>query len=271
MSACRQIIFVQGHFRLFRVDKNAKFNPKTRETLHSKYFTSVSGDFSILLYFYLCHTYCCSSSSFLFALYLVSFQTVSIWIILGSPLTCKDWCSLLNHLFPAAFDVSPSLIRYNRIRLSPHFDIVLSRVFCRNFKKKQITLVVASATGLVFRVKAYSSYAEASIMARVSNVEYESTFEKCTCKSCYMGEPSFHLFGFIMCVGATAARALKSVLQGILLFSKGEKLNSMNLLLYMAPIAVVFLLPATLSMEENVVGITLALARDNSNIHLIME
>ncbi|CAL5342072.1 unnamed protein product [Camellia sinensis] len=52
------------------------------------------------------------------------------------------------------------------------------------------------------------------------------------------GEPSFHLFGFIMCHGATAARALKSLLQGILLSSEGEKLNSMNLLLYMAPIAV---------------------------------
>ncbi|PKU75157.1 probable sugar phosphate/phosphate translocator At3g11320 isoform X1 [Dendrobium catenatum] len=80
------------------------------------------------------------------------------------------------------------------------------------------------------------------------------------------GEPSFHLFGFIMCIGATAARALKSVLQGILLSSEGEKLNSMNLLLYMAPIAVVFLLPATLFMEENVVGITLALARKDVKI-----
>ncbi|RWR85882.1 Triose-phosphate transporter domain-containing protein [Cinnamomum micranthum f. kanehirae] len=80
------------------------------------------------------------------------------------------------------------------------------------------------------------------------------------------GEPSFHLFGFIICVAATAARALKSVLQGILLSSEGEKLNSMNLLLYMAPIAVVFLLPATLLMEENVVGITLALARKDFKI-----
>ncbi|XP_062154578.1 probable sugar phosphate/phosphate translocator At3g11320 isoform X1 [Alnus glutinosa] len=80
------------------------------------------------------------------------------------------------------------------------------------------------------------------------------------------GEPSFHLFGFIMCIAATAARALKSVVQGLLLSSEGEKLNSMNLLLYMAPIAVVFLLPATLIMEENVVGITLALARDDVKI-----
>ncbi|KAJ6831071.1 putative sugar phosphate/phosphate translocator [Iris pallida] len=80
------------------------------------------------------------------------------------------------------------------------------------------------------------------------------------------GEPSFHLFGFIMCIGATAARALKSVLQGILLSSEGEKLNSMNLLLYMAPIAVVLLLPATLYMEENVVGTTIALARKDTKI-----
>lgn len=80
------------------------------------------------------------------------------------------------------------------------------------------------------------------------------------------GEPSFHLFGFIICIGATAARALKSVLQGILLSSEGEKLNSMNLLLYMAPIAVVLLLPATLFMEENVLGITLALARNDTRI-----
>lgn len=77
------------------------------------------------------------------------------------------------------------------------------------------------------------------------------------------GEPSFHLYGFIMCIGATAARALKSVLQGILLSSEGEKLNSMNLLLYMAPIAVLVLLPAALIMEPNVMSICVALARQD--------
>eukprot|EP00475_Leptophrys_vorax_P039370 TRINITY_DN71079_c0_g1_i1.p1 TRINITY_DN71079_c0_g1~~TRINITY_DN71079_c0_g1_i1.p1 ORF type:complete len:321 (+),score=21.71 TRINITY_DN71079_c0_g1_i1:149-1111(+) len=74
-------------------------------------------------------------------------------------------------------------------------------------------------------------------------------------------EPSFHLFGFIICIAATAARALKTVVQGLLLQSEGEKLNSMNLLLYMAPIAVVILVPATLIMEDNVLGITLAQAK----------
>lgn len=78
------------------------------------------------------------------------------------------------------------------------------------------------------------------------------------------GEPSFHLFGFLMCVGATAARALKTVLQGILLSSEAEKLNSMNLLMYMAPIAVVCLIPAALTMEKNVVGITVALAKEDT-------
>jgi hypothetical protein len=40
-----------------------------------------------------------------------------------------------------------------------------------------------------------------------------------------------------------------------------EKLNSMNLLMYMAPVAVVVLLPATLALEDNVLGITVEKAR----------
>ncbi|KAG8662998.1 hypothetical protein MANES_01G165601v8 [Manihot esculenta] len=84
------------------------------------------------------------------------------------------------------------------------------------------------------------------------------------------GEPSFHLFGFIVCVGATAARALKSVLQGILLSSEGEKLHSMNLLMYMAPVAVVCLVPATIFMEGDVLGITVAHARDDKRFILYL-
>ncbi|KAM1949383.1 hypothetical protein ACFX15_009446 [Malus domestica] len=80
------------------------------------------------------------------------------------------------------------------------------------------------------------------------------------------GEPSFHLFGFVMCITATSARAFKSVLQEILLSSDGEKLDSMNLLLYMAPLAVAFLLPATLLMEKNLVGFTIELARKDIKI-----
>ncbi|KAH8499107.1 hypothetical protein H0E87_017859 [Populus deltoides] len=77
------------------------------------------------------------------------------------------------------------------------------------------------------------------------------------------GEPSFNLFGFLMCIGATAARALKTVVQGILLSSEGERLHSMNLLMYMAPVAVAVLVPAAYFMEGDVVGITISLARDD--------
>lgn len=69
------------------------------------------------------------------------------------------------------------------------------------------------------------------------------------------------MFGFLVCVGSTAGRALKSVVQGLLLTSEGEKLHSMNLLLYMAPMAAVILLPFTLYIEGNVLGTTVEKAR----------
>ncbi|XP_031270549.1 UDP-URONIC ACID TRANSPORTER 1 isoform X2 [Pistacia vera] len=84
------------------------------------------------------------------------------------------------------------------------------------------------------------------------------------------GEPGFHLYGFIMCISATAARAFKSVLQGILLSSEGEKLNSMNLMLYMSPIAVIVLLPAALVMEPNVLEVTLSLAKQHNFLWLLL-
>ncbi|GMY19040.1 UDP-URONIC ACID TRANSPORTER 1 [Fagus crenata] len=84
------------------------------------------------------------------------------------------------------------------------------------------------------------------------------------------GEPGFHLFGFIVCIGATAARAFKSVLQSILLSSDGEKLNSMNLLLYMSPIAVLVLLPATLIMEPSVIEVTISLGKEHRYMWLLL-
>ncbi|CAL4910569.1 unnamed protein product [Urochloa decumbens] len=84
------------------------------------------------------------------------------------------------------------------------------------------------------------------------------------------GEPSFHLFGFIMCVGATAGRALKTVLQGILLSSEEEKMNSMDLLRYMAPVAVILLVPATLIMEHEAFGVVVTLAREDPNFIWIL-
>ncbi|KAI5054367.1 hypothetical protein GOP47_0030729 [Adiantum capillus-veneris] len=83
-------------------------------------------------------------------------------------------------------------------------------------------------------------------------------------------EPLFHLLGFLVCLGSTAGRALKSVVQGILLTSEAEKLHSMNLLLYMAPISGLCLLPFTLMWEGNVLAITAEKSKDDPGILLLL-
>lgn len=83
-------------------------------------------------------------------------------------------------------------------------------------------------------------------------------------------EPLFHLFGFLVCVGSTAGRALKSVVQGILLTSEAEKLHSMNLLLYMAPMSALILLPFTLYIEGNVAAITIEKGRVDTFIVFLL-
>ena len=83
-------------------------------------------------------------------------------------------------------------------------------------------------------------------------------------------EPLFHLFGFLVCVTSTAGRALKSVVQGILLTSEAEKLNSMNLLMYMAPMAALMLLPVSLYVEGNVAAATLAKASGDPRLFLLL-
>ncbi|XP_059641200.1 probable sugar phosphate/phosphate translocator At1g12500 [Cornus florida] len=83
-------------------------------------------------------------------------------------------------------------------------------------------------------------------------------------------EPLFHFFGFLVCIGSTAGRALKSVVQGLLLSSEAEKLNSMNLLLYMAPMAALVLLPFTLYIEGNVLAITIEKAKGDSFIVFLL-
>lgn len=83
-------------------------------------------------------------------------------------------------------------------------------------------------------------------------------------------EPLFHLFGFVVCVGSTAGRALKSVVQGILLTSEAEKLHSMNLLLYMAPMAALILLPFTLYIEGNVAAVTAEKAKGDPYIAFLL-
>ncbi|GJW37350.1 probable sugar phosphate/phosphate translocator [Tanacetum coccineum] len=178
-------------------------------------------------------------------------------------------CSLLSYIAIVWFKIVPLQVIRSR---SQFFNIaVLSFVFCGSVVSGNVSLrfLPVSFTQAVGATTPFFT----AVFAYVMTVKREAWLTYFTLLPVVTGvviasggEPSFHLFGFLMCIGATAARALKSVLQGILLSSEGEKLNSMNLLLYMAPIAVVILLPATLFMEENVVGITIALARKDVNI-----
>lgn len=56
----------------------------------------------------------------------------------------------------------------------------------------------------------------------------------------------------------------------LLIHSCREKLNSMNLLLYMSPIAVIVLVPAALIMEPNVLDVILALGRQHKYMWLLL-
>ncbi|KHN04324.1 Putative sugar phosphate/phosphate translocator [Glycine soja] len=61
-----------------------------------------------------------------------------------------------------------------------------------------------------------------------------------------------------------------SVVQGILLTSEAEKLHSMNLLLYMAPLAAMILLPFTLYIEGNVLALTIEKAKGDPFIVFLL-
>ena len=63
---------------------------------------------------------------------------------------------------------------------------------------------------------------------------------------------------------------MKFVVQGILLTSEAEKLHSMNLLLYMAPMAALILLPFTLYIEGNVAAIIVEKARGDPHIVFLL-
>jgi hypothetical protein len=78
-------------------------------------------------------------------------------------------------------------------------------------------------------------------------------------------EPRFHAIGFLAAVAATAGRALKSVVQGLLLADASERLDSMSLLLYMAPIAALALVPAVIVFEPGALDAARALGRDGSS------
>ncbi|KAM0841926.1 hypothetical protein ACQ4PT_058698 [Festuca glaucescens] len=175
-------------------------------------------------------------------------------------------CALLSSLLSAATSSKPSSPRKPLSRGQAARVAVLGAVFCGSVVAGNVSLrylpvsfnqAVGATTPFFTALIAYAIAARreagatyAALIPVVAGVVIATG-----------GEPSFHLFGFIMCVGATAGRALKTVLQGILLSSEEEKLNSMDLLRYMAPVAVVLLVPATLIMEPDALSAAAALAR----------
>ena len=83
-------------------------------------------------------------------------------------------------------------------------------------------------------------------------------------------EPLFHLTGFIACFSATFSRALKSVLQGLLLTNENERLDSLNLLLYMSPFALGVLMLATALMEPDAWGVFLENCAESPHFFFIL-
>lgn len=75
-------------------------------------------------------------------------------------------------------------------------------------------------------------------------------------------EPMFNIVGFAAALTATAGRALKSVLQGIMLSDSSEKMDSLSLLLYMAPVSAAALVPITLYFEPSALANALVLGRN---------
>ncbi|GLC44123.1 hypothetical protein PLESTB_000926600 [Pleodorina starrii] len=63
------------------------------------------------------------------------------------------------------------------------------------------------------------------------------------------GEPMFSVIGFTCCLIATSLRALKSVLQSLLMTDASEKLDPMSLLVYMSGVSVSILVPLTVVLE----------------------
>lgn len=73
------------------------------------------------------------------------------------------------------------------------------------------------------------------------------------------GEPAFSVLGFSCCLAATALRALKSVVQSIIMSDPAEKLDPMSLLLYMSAVSLLFLVPMAALLEPGCTQQALAL------------
>jgi drug/metabolite transporter (DMT)-like permease len=81
-------------------------------------------------------------------------------------------------------------------------------------------------------------------------------------------EPMFDITGFTAALLATAGRALKSVLQGMMLSDSSDKMDSLSLLLYMAPIATAVLVPITIVFEPRALANAVSLGSSSGKLPL---
>uniref|UniRef100_A0A7R9W0I2 Sugar phosphate transporter domain-containing protein n=1 Tax=Chlamydomonas euryale TaxID=1486919 RepID=A0A7R9W0I2_9CHLO len=78
------------------------------------------------------------------------------------------------------------------------------------------------------------------------------------------GEPLFHMLGFILAASATAGRAMKTVLQAILMADPDDKLDPLSLLFYMGLCCIVILVPLSIASEPNAAWIMIDMgSKDN--------
>lgn len=77
------------------------------------------------------------------------------------------------------------------------------------------------------------------------------------------GEPLFHTLGMVLQLLAGAARALKTVLQAVLLTDPSEKFHPMSLLMYTSAVSVVLLLPLLVAAEPHALQRTMAASQAN--------
>lgn len=78
-------------------------------------------------------------------------------------------------------------------------------------------------------------------------------------------EPLFHVAGVTAAVAATGCRALKSVVQAMLLTDPSERLDPMSTLMYMSAASALLLLPATIALEPGAFAQAAQLAASNPN------
>ena len=84
-------------------------------------------------------------------------------------------------------------------------------------------------------------------------------------------EPMFNSYGFVACITATFMRALKSVLQGLILADEKNKLDPFSLLLFMSPIAFTILVLACSMMESNAFEVMSAKMMMSSSTNIVAQ